>query len=109
MRYIVTVSKPKAEKMIKHVVMFQFKPEAKDRLEAARERILSMKGQIPGVTDIEAGLDFLHSERSFDLGLIVTMKTREDLKTYAEHPVHQPVKDFLKGLYERSVAVDFEL
>lgn len=94
--------------MIKHIVSFRFKPEHKDKLPEARDRMLAMRGQIPGVVRIDAGLDFLHTERSFDLAIVVDLETRNDLKVYADHPVHAPVKAFLAGLYDQAVAVDFE-
>jgi hypothetical protein len=92
--------------MITHLVMFKFK-SADDAAEA-RERLLAMKGRISGMLDLEAGLDFIHSDRSYDLALITRHNQREDLEAYRVDPVHQEVVEFIKGRATGSCAVDFE-
>ncbi len=92
--------------MVKHIVLFKLKDQ-KDR-ERALEALNSMKGKIEGLIDLEAGADFLSSERSYDIALICTLKDREALDFYQNHPVHQPVKKVMHEIREGSVAVDFE-
>jgi len=92
--------------MVKHIVLFKLKDQ-KDR-ERALEALNSMKGKIEGLIDLEAGADFLSSERSYDIALICTLKDREALDFYQSHPVHQPVKKVMHEIREGSVAVDFE-
>lgn len=94
--------------MVKHIVLFQWKKEQLALIHQAKEKILAMKGKVDVIQDIEAGVDFLHTGRSYDLGLVVTLKTREDLTLYNDHPDHKPVKEFLAPLYSSAVAVDFE-
>lgn len=94
--------------MVKHVVVFKFKPEHRDKLISARDLMLGMQGKIPGLLDIAAGVDFLQTDRSYDLAIVASLADRASLKVYADHPVHQPVKAFLKDLYSHSAAVDFE-
>lgn len=95
--------------MVKHIVLFQWKKEHLDQIGEARDRILAMKGKVDVIREIEAGVDFLHSGRSYDLGLVVTLDSREDLAVYNDHPDHKPVKTFLAPLYSGAVAVDFEV
>ena len=57
--------------MIKHVVCFKIKEEYKNRIEEAKATLLSMKGKVPTVLDINVGIDLLHSERSYDIILEV--------------------------------------
>jgi hypothetical protein len=92
--------------MVKHIVLFKLKDQ-KDR-ERALEALNSMKGKIEGLIDLQAGADFLGSERSYDIALICTLKDREALEYYQNHPVHQPVKKVMHEIREGSVAVDFE-
>jgi hypothetical protein len=92
--------------MVKHIVLFKLKDQ-KER-QKALEALNGMKGKIEGLLDLEAGEDFLGSERSYDIALICTLKDRAALDFYQEHPVHQPVKKIMHELRESSVAVDYE-
>lgn len=94
--------------MVLHVVAFRFKEAAKPQLDEAVKRLLAMKGSVEVIRDIKAGKDFLHSGRSFDLGLVVTLDDRKALEVYNDHPAHLPVKDFLGQLYDQAIAVDFD-
>ena len=92
--------------MVKHIVLFKLKDQ-KDR-QKALNALNGMKGKIDGLLDLEAGADFLDSERSYDIALICTLKDRAALDYYQSHPVHQPVKKIMHEIRKSSVAVDFE-
>jgi len=92
--------------MVKHIVLFKLK-DKNDRQQAL-DALNGMKGKIEGLLEIEAGADFLDSERSFDIALICTLKDKEALEFYQAHPVHQPVKKIMHAIRESSVAVDYE-
>ena len=94
--------------MVLHLVLFRFKDEAKAHLDEAVARLKSMVGRVEVIRDLKAGRDFLHSGRSYDLAVAVTLDDRQALAAYDSHADHQPVKQFLKPLLETSVAVDFE-
>ncbi len=51
----------------------------------------------------------MHSDRSADVSLECTFNTKEDLAAYAEHPVHVPVKEYVKSVVEKSVSCDYEI
>lgn len=95
--------------MLVHLVVFQFKPEFRDQVDAAVARLKAMAPQIEEVLDLKAGADVVHSGRSFDLGLVVTLRDKAALSVYNDHPAHLPVKAYLSPLYEKAVAVDFEV
>lgn len=92
--------------MVTHVVFFKFATPAD--AEAARDLLLGMRGRIPGLQGVEAGLDFTRSERSFDLALITRHDDRSALDVYRDHPVHQEVARFIREHSTGSAAVDFE-
>ena len=94
--------------MVLHLVLFRFKAEAKPQLDEAIRRLKAMVGPVEVIRDLQAGKDVLHSGRSFDLGLAVTLDDLHALEVYDKHPGHQPVKQFLGPLIEQSVSVDFE-
>lgn len=91
--------------MLTHVVLFSF--EDLDHAEQARQRLLAMKGQIPALLDIEAGLDTTRSPRSMELALITRHADRAGLEAYAGHPVHLEVVAFIKAHASGAKAVDF--
>ncbi len=93
--------------MIKHVVFFKFE-KVKERDEVKR-RLLQMDGKIDVLKHIEVGTNFLESERNYDLCLVTHFDSKEDLKTYADHPVHVPVKNYIASVAKGSAAVDYEI
>ncbi|MDR1939635.1 MAG: Dabb family protein [Clostridiales bacterium] len=94
--------------MITHVVLYKLKDNTAENRQKAVDNFLSMRGKIPALLSVEAGCDFLASERSFDVALVCRFESREKLDEYKEHPVHQPVKKYMHGVVERSHSVDFE-
>jgi hypothetical protein len=94
--------------MVLHLVLFRFKADAKSQLDEAVLRVQSMVGRVEVIRDLKVGKDFLHSGRSFDLGLAATLEDRHALEVYDSHPDHLPVKQFLGPLIEQSVSVDLD-
>ncbi len=93
--------------MIKHVVCFKLKNRADAAM--AVNMLLSMKGKVPGIRDIEAGADLLGSERSYDVILQVTLDSMQALEEYQNDPYHcSVVKPFMHSIREGSVAIDYE-
>ena len=94
--------------MIRHIVLFKIKDEFKDEIPQMVKNFYGMKGKIEGMLDLEAGQDFLQSERSYDLALITVFDSRESFQAYQTHPVHMPVKKRMHEVRSASVACDFE-
>ena len=93
--------------MIRHIVMFKIKDEFRDEIPQLVKNFYGMKGRIEGMVNLEAGADFLHSERSFDLALITEFDSREAFDAYQNHPVHLPVKKRMGEVRVSSVACDY--
>ena len=69
-----------------------------------------MKGNVPEILDIEVGVDFLKSERSYDVILQVTVKDENALIDYQNDPYHcSVVKKYMHAVRESSVAVDYKI
>ena len=95
--------------MVTHIVMFSLKDKSDKNIEKTRDILLSMDGKIPELKSIEVGIDFLRSERSYDLVLITKFNSRQDLDNYQDHPYHvDVVKKHMHEVRESSVAVDYE-
>ncbi|MCL1901462.1 MAG: Dabb family protein [Firmicutes bacterium] len=93
--------------MVKHIVLFKIKN--KGNIQKGIEALKSMKGKIDGLIDLEAGVDFLKSDRSYDIALITTHTDKAALDFYQAHEVHQPVKKLMHEIRESSVSVDYEM
>lgn len=92
--------------MIKHLVLFKLKDPA--CAEETRNMLLSMKGVVEQIREIEVGIDYAHTERSFDVALSVIVDDEDALRGYAEHPYHAgPVKKYVQGVSEKSVTADY--
>ena len=94
--------------MIKHIVCFKLK-KGEDVSKAA-EILRSMKGKVKDIVDIVVGVDFLHSERSYDIILEVTLESEEALSRYQNDAYHcSVVKEHMHKVRESSVAVDYRI
>ena len=91
---------------LRHVVLFRFAGEDEARECVARLR--GMAGGIPQVRRLEAGVNEMPSERAYDVGLVVTLDSRDDLPAYRDHPVHQPVLAWVREHATATVAADFD-
>lgn len=94
--------------MIRHIVLFKIKDEYKSEIPQLVENFYGMKGKIEGMVDLEAGQDFLQSERSYDLALLTVFDSRAAFEAYQTHPVHMPVKKRMHEVRSASVSCDFE-
>lgn len=96
--------------MIKHIVCFKLKDNSTENCLKTAEILKSMKGKVPTPIDIEVGVDFLHSQRSYDIILQVTLESADKLNEYQNDPYHcDVVKKHMHSVMESSVAVDYEL
>ncbi len=96
--------------MIKHIVCFKLKDNSEEKLNEAKNLLLTMREKVPMVLDIEVGTDFLHSERSYDVILQVTLKNRESLDMYQNDEYHcSVIKKYMHEVRISSIAVDYEI
>ena len=96
--------------MIKHIVCFKLKNPSTESCEAARDILLSMRGRVEQIRSINVGIDFLHSERSYDIILEVVLEDERALDEYQEHPYHvETVKTYMHSVREASVSIDYYL
>jgi hypothetical protein len=95
--------------MITHIVLFKLSDPSPANLTVTRDKLLSMKGQIGQLRHLEAGIDVIRSERSYDIALVTKFESLEDLQAYQVHPYHAgEVVPHMKQVCSSIVAVDFE-
>lgn len=96
--------------MIKHIVCFKLKDNSPEECNKAAEILRSMKGNVGLIRDIEVGVDFLHSERSYDIILQVVLDNAEALEKYQNDEYHcNVVKKHMHAVRESSVAIDYNI
>ena len=95
--------------MVKHVVLFKFKPEVGRGDRAAFiAGLRELPAKIPFIASPEVGEDFLGSPRSSHAVLIFGFPDRQALNEYVIHPEHKPVLARANEICESIAAVDFE-
>ena len=95
--------------MIKHVVCYQLHERTENKKQEVKTMFMSMKDKIEVIKELQVGLDFLKSERSYDVVLEITFDSVEDMNSYQKHPYHlNTVKPFMGAAKELSVSVDYE-
>lgn len=94
--------------MIKHIVCYKLKDNSYEKKEEVKNKLLSMVGVVPYFKDIQVGIDFLESERSYDVVLEMTFKTKEDMEKYQKNDYHfNVIKPYMKDVRVSSVSVDY--
>lgn len=96
--------------MIRHTVLFKFKPEFRaDDKRKWIEGLDRMKGHIPGMQALTHGSDIADQDRSFDYAIVADFDSMADINTYNTHPLHEPLKKYSFPNSEQILSVDFEL
>ena len=99
--------------MIKHIVLWSFRPQAEGRskqenIELAREKLQGLKKSIPEVRSLEAGININTGQDAFDLALYSEFENEKDLDAYQKHPEHLKAVDFLRKVRDRRVVADYQ-
>ena len=88
--------------------MVCFKLNEGESAEKAKEVLSGMQGKVPQIREMEVGIDFLGSARSFDVYLSVVVDDKDALNDYQNDPYHvNVVKKHMHSVTKSSVAVDF--
>lgn len=97
--------------MIEHVVLFKFNDQTTDEQKnEAIQKLTSLKNKIPGIVDLQAGVNFSDRSKGYELGLNVRFEDQEALEQYGPHEEHQKVVSYLKEIGMSDIlALDFEL
>ncbi len=95
--------------MIKHIVCMKLKDQSIESQNYVKELLLSMKGKVPTIVDIEVNLDELRSERSYDIILSVIVESWEKLDLYQKDSYHcDVVKAYLFKNSTSLIALDYK-
>ncbi len=100
--------------MIRHIVMWNFKDEYEgmkkpEIMEKVKSGLSALKGKVPVVRDLEVGQSVTSGDMHYDMALIVTVDSVNDLPAYAEHPEHVKVRRFIGEVRTARVTADIEV
>jgi hypothetical protein len=100
--------------MIKHIVMWRVKDREnaatrEESCRAIKQKIEALRGRIPGLLRIEAGVDFNGSDTAMDVVLYSEFESRAALDGYQVHPAHQEMAKFIGDRRSERRIVDYEI
>lgn len=94
--------------MVKHVVMWKFKPGTQEKMYDFLNALKALEGKIDVLRSMETGVN-RGADDNYDAVLITTFDSFEDLKTYANHPLHVAASALCKEIRLSRTAVDFTI
>lgn len=94
--------------MIRHIVLWRLKAEARGRFDDIRTALAAQVGRIPGLLRVEVGRNFGASRRAVDFALCCDFESRSALEAYHQHPAHQETRAVVDPLIEEHWLVDYE-
>ena len=81
--------------MVKHIVMFKLTDKNSVTIEKVVSTLKGMTNRIESLKNLEVGVDYINSERSYDIVLTALFDDKQGLEIYSNHPIHSPVKQIL--------------
>jgi hypothetical protein len=95
--------------MLTHIVVWKYRSEVSQEVRDEHLKMLrSLRDVVPGIESFSAGVDTLHSPKSYDTGLVAIFRDRSVLDAYTVHSDHVKVVEFSNQITERMAKVDFE-
>ena len=99
--------------VIKHIVMWNVSgagPEQKAQAaQVVKEKFEGLRGKIPGLVELEVGIDESRIDYACDVVLYSVFESLEALSAYAEHPCHLQVRRDLEGMRIARHQVDYRM
>ena len=93
--------------MIKHIVMWKFRPGTEKEMHEFLDGLRGLYGVIPQIKEQEVGVNC--APGNYDAVLISLFETMEDLSAYKADPRHVEVSALCKAIRTDRVAVDYEV
>ena len=93
--------------MIRHIVMWKFRPGTQAEQAQFLEGLRGLQGVIPQLKKSEVAVNV--GEGNYDAVLVSEFESLEDLAVYKKDPRHVAVSSLCKSIRENRVAVDYEM
>lgn len=95
--------------MIVNNLLLKLKNKDAENIKKTQEVLLSMKGKIEVLLDIQAEVNIRPSQTAYDLILITKFASLEDLDVYLAHPAHLEVGKFIVSVLDTQASVCYEI
>jgi hypothetical protein len=95
--------------MIVNNLLIKLKDNSAEKLEEAQSVLAGLKGAIPVLLDSRVEVDINAGKSPYDIMLINTFASPEDLKTYLDHPAHVKVAEYITPAMEKAASLCYEL
>lgn len=93
--------------MIRHIVMWKFRPGTETEQEQFLSGLRALQGVIPQLLKSEVARNV--GQGNYDAVLVSEFQSLEDLDAYKNDPRHKAVSALCKSIREDRVAVDYEV
>lgn len=94
--------------MITNNLLIKLKTRNGDNVARVKEVLLSMKGKIEVLKDIQVETNIRNSESSYDLLLVTHFTSMADMEAYLTDPVHVEVSKYIGSVIEAGASVCYE-
>ncbi len=94
--------------MIRHVIMWKFRPEEQEAMNQFLAQLKALDGVIPEILRMEIGVN-CKDGNNFDACLIADFADLDALERYKNDPRHVAVSQLCKSIREARGAVDFQV
>lgn len=95
--------------MIINNLLLKLKNRDTDSIKKTQEVLLSMRGKIDVLIDIQAEINIRPGESNYDIILITKFASLEDLDKYLIHPNHLEVAKFIGSVLDTQASVCYSL
>jgi hypothetical protein len=95
--------------MVKHIVFWKIKAglDKPATCNEIKTKLAALRGQIPGLISIEAGIDISQSPVAYDIALYSELTDESALTAYQAHPLHETVKAYISSVTSDRCVVDY--
>ncbi|GFZ32086.1 hypothetical protein CSC2_26120 [Clostridium zeae] len=95
--------------MIVNNLLITLKDKDAESIRKTQEVLLSMKGKIETLIDIQTEINIRPSKTAYDLILITKFESLEALDIYLAHPVHLEVAKYIVSVLDTQASVCYEI
>lgn len=96
--------------MIRHIVMFNWKPETdEDTPSKVEQGFMHMRDTIKEVVSMQCGADLSLADGNFDYAMIADFASVEDWQAYRDHPKHIAFVQEFGALAKEAARIQIEI
>jgi hypothetical protein len=97
--------------VLRHVVLFRWKPETRpEQLAALEQALAALPAQVPEIRRYVYGRDARLVEGNFDFAIVADFADAEAWRRYAAHPAHQElIAEQVRPIVAERAAVQYRL